>query len=143
MKDVTVYRCGKVVADGVLLAHVRDVSPPIRDVLGTVTFDITGTLTYSPLAHAQTPPAEIEATHPSINSVQLQLFYDAGKINYQSYSELMAAMSIPPCMPPPPSQVPMHPDTTRVRRVRERIDKLYKEGLFSNMTHEHLISALA
>ena len=141
MKDVIVYRCGKVVADGFLLKDVRDVSPPIRDVLGTVTFDITGTLTYSQLTYEDVPCVAPVPPLPSINSDQLQRFYDAGKIDYPAYAALMQQMNIPPCVPPPPK--PEHKDTTRVRRVRERIDKLYKEGLFSNMTHEHLISALA
>ena len=146
MKDVTVYRCGKVVADGVLLTHVRDVSPPTHqskgdELLGSISLDITGTLTYSPWTHAQTPPVAIKATHPSINSDQLQRFYDAGKIDYPAYAALMQQMNIPPCVPPPPK--PEHKDTTRVRRVRERIDNLYEEGILTGMDHQHLISALA
>ena len=47
MKDVIVYRCGKVVADGVVLSHVRAVDPPIQDMFGSVTFDITGELIFS------------------------------------------------------------------------------------------------
>lgn len=143
MKNVIVYRCGKVVADGFLLKDVCDVSPPIRDVLGTVTFDITGTLTYSSLTYEKAciTPATIEATRPSINSDQLQRFYDAGKIGYPAYAALMGTMNLTPCVPPPPK--PEHKDTTRVAKVRERIDNLYKEGILTGPAYQHLFAALA
>lgn len=106
MKDVIVYRCGKVVADGVELSHVRFVDPPTHqpkgdEQLGSISLDITGTLTYSPLTYANAP----------------------------------AAVPVPP--------EPEHPDTTRVRKAKERIADLRNSGALRSDTYAELLNALA
>ena len=146
MKDVIVYRCGKVVADGVELSHVRAVDPPLTDtigpLMGSISLDITGTLTYSPLTYAKAPAAAVAKQLPSINSDQVERFYQAGKIDYRSYSALMKAMNVPPCVPPPPPE-PEHPDTTRVRKVIVRIENLWKAGKLTTARRFELLNALA
>lgn len=148
MKNVIVYRCGKVVADGVELSHVRFIDPPTHqpkgdEQLGSVTFDITGELTFSPLTYANAPVAAVAKQLPSINSDQVERFYQAGKIDYWSYSTLMKAMNVPPCVPPPPEPQPQHPDTTRVRRVIARIENLWNAGELTTARRLKLLNALA
>ena len=148
MKDVIVYRCGKVVADGVVLSHVRAVDPPKHqpkgdEQLGSISLDITGTLTYSPLTYAKAPVAAVAKQLPSINSDQVERFYQAGKIDYRSYSALMGAMNVPPCVPPPPQPEPEHPDTTRVRKVIARIENQWNAGELTAARGLELLNALA
>lgn len=147
MKDVIVYRCGKVVADGVELTHVRAVDPPTHqpkgdEQLGSISLDITGTLTYSPLTYANAPAAAAAAVPvpPHVPSNTIHNMYRNGKINYGSYRELCTVMGVP--APPPPPE-PEHPDTTRVRKVIARIENLWDAGELTIARRLELLNAMA
>lgn len=67
MKNVTVYRCGTVIADGVKMVDGVHVDPPAAGELARVTFDITGTLTFSPDNYV--PPCPVSPVHPDTDRV--------------------------------------------------------------------------
>ena len=142
MKDVIVYRCGKVVADGVELTHVRAVDPPTHqpkgdEQLGSISLDITGELTFSPLTYAKAPVAPA----PVVTNTVIHDMYQNGKINYGSYRELCAVMGFPaPVSPPPPE--PAHPDTARVRKAKERITDLGNSGALRSDIYAELLNTL-
>ena len=143
MKNVIVYRRGKVVADGVVLSHVRAVDPPTHqpkgdELLGSISLDITGTLTYSPLTYANAPAAAVPVPQ-HVPSNTIHNMYQNGKINYGSYRELCAVMGVP--APPPPPE-PEHPDTTRVRKAKERIADLRNSGALRSDIYAELLSTL-